>query len=409
MKSREHYSERKKLLQQYVPNIFESRDEIYMHKFKYIISILESTNKYPSCSSLNSEERSHATWLQSMRIAKKTNSKNQEWVPLLDELAMKTDYPNMFNENWEDDLLINTIITICNFYIEYNKTPKMKAINKTEANLGKQLSIIRSRIKKTYYSSDMIGRIYDVVNSYGVSNILDQRNFKPHSLKEFEEICIYYITNKRIPEYNSTDAHIRHLRKKLDHILCSIHNTSSSKSHVYDEYHIIAEQYKCNEILIPMNSTNTLKNKLNNNMYDVCKFYKINGNPPSSISTDQHEKTIGTFLSNVIAYNNKNKLNVFDIVNDDYKKILIEYECTHLFIYDGVLKFIEVCQYTNKNGIPKNVISNKYEKTLYDALCNAKSVISKSKNKILIQDYYEIAEKYNCLSLLPTKVKNNLN
>lgn len=68
------------------------------------IQFVKLYGKYPVKRSKNYDERILGTWLCNMRKAKKGTAIHNVFRPILNQMAIDSKYPNMFNANWRDDL-----------------------------------------------------------------------------------------------------------------------------------------------------------------------------------------------------------------------------------------------------------------------------------------------------------------
>lgn len=67
-----------------------------------VIDFRNNNGKFPSTISKNQEEKKLGNWLSKMRIAKKGKGSGI-FYPILDKMAKKSKFPNMFNDNWRED------------------------------------------------------------------------------------------------------------------------------------------------------------------------------------------------------------------------------------------------------------------------------------------------------------------
>jgi hypothetical protein len=89
------------------PELFNKidREQEAIDNCNEVIEFKKKHGRYPSCKSKDEDERKLGQWLINMRRAKQGKRIRNIFYPILETMVKKVRLPNMFNSNWEDDLV----------------------------------------------------------------------------------------------------------------------------------------------------------------------------------------------------------------------------------------------------------------------------------------------------------------
>jgi group I intron endonuclease len=148
-----------------------------------IIRLQEIVAKYtpsrlPSQNSKNKEERSDAQWISSKRKAKYGTSKHWTWFPILDELASKSGFPNLFVIRDKKQEAIDKLKQILEKYTP--ELPKSNSEDEQEKKDACWLGDKRRQKKKNISNNkfDWYKKLDDIALEYGFVDLFNDQKRK---------------------------------------------------------------------------------------------------------------------------------------------------------------------------------------------------------------------------------------
>lgn len=162
-------------------------------------------NKYPSKKSKDANEKSLGMWLCAKRQSAKGKGR-LAFYPSDQTIADSYELGNLFKSDDKEALSNENVKELCE-YIKNNgmKVPNKNSKNDIEKTLGRLLQRKRnaknnSNTKSKFYDSDQ-----KIAEQYGMPTLFEISDFEAKSNKICRDICLWIITNQKMPKKSSKD------------------------------------------------------------------------------------------------------------------------------------------------------------------------------------------------------------
>ena len=173
-------------------------------KVHEVCKFYEQHKKYPSKNSKDASEKSLGMWLSAKRQAAKGKGR-LAFYPSDQAIAESYNLKNLFQSDDKEALSNTNVKELCEYIKKNGKFPNKNSKDTEEKLLGQFLQRKKNAKngKKTrvkFYPSDQ-----KIANQYGLPNLFDLNDPETRSNKLCKEVCIWIITNQRMPKKLSKD------------------------------------------------------------------------------------------------------------------------------------------------------------------------------------------------------------
>jgi len=296
--------------------MLKSKEEHAIYMCNQVIEFHKKYGKYPSSVPSKSEEHKMGVWLAGMRLAKQGKLSNI-FYPILEKMAIDAGYPDMFNNIGEQNA-----IDKCNQVIEFKKKhgryPRTTSKDYCERKLGQWLSNMRTAKQGKGRNKQGKGTVfYPILEKMsvdaGCSDMFNNR--EREAIDKCNQVIEFIKKYGRYPNRRSEDEYERKLRVWLTNMRLA------KQGNAHGTFYSILEKMAVDAGYPDMFNNIDKEQEAIDKCNEVIEFIKKYGRYPSTMSTDEYERKLGVWLSNMRRTKQGNTSCVFyHILNQMVKK-----------------------------------------------------------------------------------------
>lgn len=257
-----------------------------MEAISMIAQFYRINGRYPTHGAKDPAERSLGAQLSRLKGAKK-GLPYCKWYPQYEKLARELGCPDMFKPVDRIKKTLQVIKAIAKFYHDHGRYPSQ--YSKDEKKLWIKRTTLKQARKgkgvwKWYPEYDLLAE------ELGLPNMFEEKDRINERIEVIKKIADFYLKNKRLPQFYSSDPYEKKLSSQLNTIKASKCGKGTKNwDKCYDE---LVKELGCPEILT-LNMNRMGREAL---IKAVASFFHKNGKYPSRYSIDTDEKNLAERL-----------------------------------------------------------------------------------------------------------------